>query len=121
MDQEPDDKLKTVALTQAAYAAMGATVGVFTKHAIDAKKCIAPGGTPIVAQVASAMGAAAATGAGVYGTVAAGGAVVTAEAAAVGAVVGAAAPVVGLVLFVGGVAAGTWWGLSKLDEYLEKK
>jgi hypothetical protein len=106
------DKVVKAVVTQTAVAGMGAAVGAATKHALTPKPYQQ---VPMAAQVASAMGAAAATGSGVGGTLAAGGAVVAAKAAAVAAVATAAAP------FVVGAAVvgGTIWGVVKLIDYLD--
>jgi hypothetical protein len=102
-----DDKVVTGAAAQAAYTATGAALGATTHHAIAPRS---GSRTPLAMQVGSAMGAAAAGGAGVSGTIAAGTAVVTAKVVAVTALATAAAPLV-----IGAAAIGAvGWGLYKV-------
>lgn len=107
MDSE---KVKKVAAEQATAAAVGATFGAITKSALPSRR-----GTPVVAQVTSAMGAAGRKGGGVGGAVAAGTAVVAGKVAVVTAAAAAAAPVVAAAAVVGG----TVWGIIKLVDYLD--
>lgn len=92
---------------QAAIAAMGAGIGAVTHQAM---KSTMGGGrpTPMAAQIGSAMGAAAAGGAGIGGALAAGGAVVTAKVAAGVALATVAAPVVIGVAAVSAVGYGIY-------------
>jgi hypothetical protein len=102
-----DDKVVTGAAAQAAYTATGAALGATTHHAIAPRS---GSRTPLAMQVGSAMGAAAAGGAGVSGTIAAGTAVVTSKVVAVTALATAAAPLV-----IGAAAIGAvGWGLYKV-------
>ena len=87
------DEVKNAAAKQAAAFGIGAAVGTLTKHA--AKQ--APGAHRSLAmQIGSAVGAAAAGGAGLSGSLAAGTAVVAAKVAAAVAIGAAAAPFVAI-------------------------
>ncbi|MDR4469872.1 MAG: hypothetical protein MRJ68_16505 [Nitrospira sp.] len=97
-----------IAKEQATLAALGAGFGAVTHQTI--KNTMGGRPTPIVAQVGSAMGAAAVGGAGIGGTLAAGGAVVTAKVTAGIALATATAPIV-----IGASAMGAiGYGLYKL-------
>lgn len=109
MDSE---KVTKAAATHAAIGAAGFGLGAAAKHAIAPQQYQR---VPIAAQVGSAMGAAAATGAGVSGTVAAGTAVVAAKAAAVGAAAVAAAPFVAFAA----IAGGTIWATIKVIDAID--
>lgn len=103
MKKSESDKIKKAALTNAAALGLGGAVGALTKHAAK------PGpGTrnSLAIQVGSAMGAAAAGGAGLGGSLAVGTAIVTAKVAVVVATGAAAAPFV--------LAAGVGYGLYRL-------
>jgi hypothetical protein len=97
------DELAGAAAKQAAYTAAGAALGAVTQHA---SKPGSGGQNPIALQIGSAMGAAAAGGAGVGGTLAAGAGVVTAKVAAGVALATAAAPFVVGAALIGAVGFG---------------
>jgi hypothetical protein len=103
-----DDSTKDSLAINTTAAVLGAAAGAISKHAVT------PTGHHgrLAMQVGSAVGAAAATGAGVSGSVAAGAAVVTAKVAAVAAAGAAAAP---FVLAAGALGA-LGYGLFKLFE-----
>ncbi len=103
MTKSESNKIKNAVLTNTAALGIGGAVGALTKHVAK------PGpGTrnSLAIQVGSAVGAAAASGAGLSGSIAAGTAIITAKVAAVAVAGAAAAPFV--------LAAGVGYGLYRL-------
>jgi hypothetical protein len=117
--KEQVEKAAVVVGSQAALGAMSAAAGASLGHALKPDNLHR--NLPTIAQVGSAMGAAAAGGAGVSGTVAAGAAVVTAKVAAATAAATAVATIAAPIVAGVAVGAAIGWGFGKLIDAIDRE